>query len=97
MHILDIRQGRHGKFDLRAELLKGLRAPSMSIPSLLLWDGQGHEQFERILQDPAYYPLRAESELLQSQCDDIAARLNPNSQIIIELGAGYVPTLPFRD
>lgn len=57
------------------------------MPSLLLWDDQGLENFNNWAKSPDYYPRQRELEILRAQGLDIARTL-PQRLVLIELGCG---------
>lgn len=84
--IYDIRQ--HAEHtDLRKEIIKGLSSSPPSLPSLLLWDDNGQELFDRYSQTSTYYPFHSEIEVLDRYATDIAECV-PCGSALIELGCG---------
>ncbi|RAL16896.1 N-methyltransferase fsqC [Aspergillus homomorphus CBS 101889] len=73
--------------DLRSCVLSGLSQPRKAIPSLLLWDEQGLENFNEWTRCPHYYPKSKEIEILETCNDKIAAAM-PHKSSIVELGCG---------
>jgi L-histidine Nalpha-methyltransferase len=71
---------------LRADARKGLTASPKYIPSKWLYDPKGSELFEKITEQPEYYPFRLEGDLLEAVADEIAAATRASS--IIEFGSG---------
>ncbi|KAI0106222.1 histidine-specific methyltransferase [Nemania sp. FL0031] len=86
--VLDIRQG-HSSFDLREEIVNGMRGQPRSLPSLLLWDDLGLKHFDRFSQNPAYYPFHGEIEILRKYGPNIGSRI-PADDILLELGCGSI-------
>lgn len=85
--IYDIRQDTSECVDLRREIIKGLWSQPRSLPSLLLWDDNGQDLFDRFSQTPTYYPFHSEIEILDRSASEIAESL-PESSALIELGCG---------
>ncbi|NIR42756.1 MAG: L-histidine N(alpha)-methyltransferase [Gemmatimonadetes bacterium] len=52
-----------------------------------LYDAEGSRLFERITEQPEYYPTRTEAAILQAHADEIRALTGPVA--IVELGSGY--------
>jgi L-histidine Nalpha-methyltransferase len=71
---------------LRADARDGLTASPKYIPSKWLYDPKGSELFEKITQQPEYYPFRVEGGILEAVADEIAAATRASS--IIEFGSG---------
>jgi L-histidine Nalpha-methyltransferase len=71
---------------LRADARDGLTASPKYIPSKWLYDSKGSELFEKITQQPEYYPFRVEGGILEAVADEIAAATRASS--IIEFGSG---------
>src|SRR5487761_1795243 len=71
---------------LRADARDGLTASPKYIPSKWLYDATGSELFEKITQQPEYYPFRVEGSILEAVADEIAAATRASS--IIEFGSG---------
>lgn len=76
-----------GFFDGMAEdVREGLSATPKSIPPKYFYDDIGSELFERITDQPEYYPMREEGKLLDALSGEIIERLQPAE--VIELGSG---------
>ncbi|KJZ72509.1 hypothetical protein HIM_08033 [Hirsutella minnesotensis 3608] len=86
--IFDIRRDVFS-FDLAAEICQSLKAPSLSLPSLLLWDDRGQQLFDEFSQVPAYYPFHAEIEILNRHGAEIC-RIVPPGGVLLELGCGAI-------
>jgi len=71
---------------LRADAREGLTASPKYIPWKWLYDARGSELFEKITQQPEYYPFRTERDILRAVADEIAAATQASS--VIELGSG---------
>lgn len=72
---------------VRDAVLEGLSRRRRALPPWLFYDGRGSQLFERICEQPEYYPTRAERAILQANADDIAATLGPGCTLV-ELGSG---------
>lgn len=64
----------------------GLTDTPRWLPCQYLYDARGSELFDRITEQPEYYPTNAEAEILQRHADDICGRTGPVT--LIELGSG---------
>ena len=71
----------------RAQVLEGLAQDPKAVPARWLYDEAGSELFEAITRLPEYYPTRAETEILQSRCDDFRRLIEPG-RAVIEFGSG---------
>ena len=71
----------------RADVLAGLSRSQKSIPSQYLYDTIGAKLFERITEQPEYYPTRTEIGLLREHATNIAQEVGPNATIV-EPGSG---------
>lgn len=80
--------GRHGdpKRDFAAAVAAGLRAKPRQIPCRYLYDHVGSHLYERICQQPEYYPTRTEAAILARHGALIAELTGPMN--LVELGAG---------
>jgi dimethylhistidine N-methyltransferase len=70
-----------------AEVLEGLGTTPKRIPAKCFYDARGSELFERITEQPEYYPTRCEMEVLRDKAADIAA-LIPENAAVVEFGSG---------
>ena len=70
-----------------ADVLDGLSATPKRIPAKYFYDARGSELFERITEQPEYYPTRCEIEALHAHAADIAA-LIPAGAALVEFGSG---------
>jgi len=68
------------------ELVAALSARPRRIPSQYFYDARGSKLFEKITEQPEYYPTRAEARLLHRAAPQIAAATRPTA--LIELGSG---------
>lgn len=81
-------QGRDAdNASFRADVLAGLAQEQKSIPSKYLYDTIGAELFERITEQPEYYPTKTEISLLRQHADEIARKIGANATIV-EPGSG---------
>jgi len=71
---------------LRQDAREGLTASPKYIPSKWLYDSKGSELFEKITEQPEYYPFRIEGGILEAAADEIAAATRASS--LIEFGSG---------
>jgi L-histidine N-alpha-methyltransferase len=70
-----------------AEVVReGLSCPIKELPPKFFYDERGSELFERITEQPEYYPTGCEREILRPQAAAIVAAARPRT--LIELGSG---------
>ena len=70
-----------------AEVVReGLSCPFKELPPKYFYDERGSELFERITEQPEYYPTRCEREILHARAAAIVATARPRT--LIELGSG---------
>ena len=69
------------------DVLKGLGARRKQLAPKYFYDGAGSQLFERITEQPEYYPTRCEMHILQDNAADIA-RLIPAGAALVEFGSG---------
>jgi L-histidine Nalpha-methyltransferase / hercynylcysteine S-oxide synthase len=84
--IIDIRSDTAG-FELKQDILSGLKKEEKTLPTLLLYDDQGLRLFEEITYLDEYYLTEEEIALLHEYADQIAKRI-PSNALIVELGSG---------
>ncbi|MBA3890062.1 MAG: L-histidine N(alpha)-methyltransferase [Gemmatimonadaceae bacterium] len=72
---------------LAAEVLRGLQSERKTLPPKLFYDAAGAALFERICEQPEYYPTRAELEILEARAPEIAELAGPRCALI-EYGSG---------
>jgi dimethylhistidine N-methyltransferase len=82
---LDDRRPRRD--DILADAVRGLAADPKRLPSKYFYDAQGSKLFERICEQPEYYPTRVELEIMREHVGDIAAALGPEVRLV-EYGSG---------
>ncbi len=68
-------------------VVDGLSQQEKSIPPKFFYDERGSELFDRICEQPEYYPPTVESRLLSCLAEEIAS-LTGTGRILIEPGAG---------
>ncbi len=71
----------------KTDVLAGLRAPQKHIPAKYFYDELGSQLFERITEQPEYYPTRCEMSILRDRAGEIARLITPGSAIV-EFGSG---------
>ncbi|HJR10491.1 MAG TPA: L-histidine N(alpha)-methyltransferase [Rhodanobacteraceae bacterium] len=81
---LDDRQPGEG---LLADALSGLSKSPKRLPSKYFYDARGSELFERICEQPEYYPTRTESAIMRECVGAIATALGPEVRLV-EYGSG---------
>jgi len=70
-----------------ADVRRGLGGSPKSIPCIYFYDRTGSRLFEEICRQPEYYCTRAEAEILENRCRDIALEC-PDPIQVVELGSG---------
>lgn len=65
----------------------GLASESKYLPFVYFYDHIGSQLFEKICELPEYYPTRTETNILETNVDDIVSRF-PKETALIELGSG---------
>ncbi len=73
--------------DLLADALAGLAGTPKRLPSKYFYDARGSRLFERICEQPEYYPTRVELAIMRAHVADIAATLGPDVRVV-EYGSG---------
>lgn len=76
-----------GRAALLADVLRGLSATPKRLPSKYFYNARGSELFERICEQPEYYPTRVELAIMRDNIDAIAAALGPSVRLV-EYGSG---------
>jgi uncharacterized SAM-dependent methyltransferase len=61
-----------------------------SIPTLVLYDDNGLEIFDKITYIPEYYLTNAEMDIFKEYSDEIVENYIKDGTIIVELGVGYL-------
>lgn len=70
-----------------AEVVReGLSSPFKELPPKFFYDDRGSALFERITEQPEYYPTRCERQILDLRADEIVGSARPRT--LIELGSG---------
>src|SRR5437899_1227325 len=69
------------------DVLEGLNATPKRLPAKYFYDAAGSELFERITEQPEYYPTRCEIEALRAHASEIA-RVIPDGAALVEFGSG---------
>lgn len=70
-----------------ADVLEGLSSTPKRIPAKYFYDARGSELFERITEQPEYYPTRCEVEALRAHAGEIATVI-PEGAALVEFGSG---------
>jgi dimethylhistidine N-methyltransferase len=70
-----------------ADVVGGLSASPKRLPAKYFYDGTGSQLFERITEQPEYYPTRSEIGILRKHAADIA-KLVARGAALIEFGSG---------
>jgi L-histidine N-alpha-methyltransferase len=68
------------------DVLDGLTKPFKELPPKYLYDAHGSELFDRITEQPEYYPTRTELKILREHSAAIVERTGAGE--LVELGAG---------
>ena len=66
----------------RDEVLGCLALPHKRLPSRLLYDEEGRVRLARLVASPAFYPARAERELMDAHGAVIALQLGPGARVV---------------
>jgi len=72
---------------LLADALAGLSRLPKRLPSKYFYDARGSDLFERICEQPEYYPTRTELAIMRKHVGEIAEALGPNVRLV-EYGSG---------
>lgn len=72
---------------IRDAVLDGLSATPKSLPAWLFYDAEGSRLFERICDQPEYYPTRTELSIFRDHGTEIAETLGEGCTLV-ELGSG---------
>jgi dimethylhistidine N-methyltransferase len=83
-HPLDDHQPGEG---LLKDALTGLSSLHKRLPSKYFYDTRGSELFERICEQPEYYPTRTEVAIMRDNIDAIASALGSRARLV-EYGSG---------
>ena len=73
--------------DFRTAVLEGLAKPHKSLPCKFFYDAVGSALFDRICEQPEYYPTRTEIGILTAAAPRIAA-LAGRGGVLVEYGSG---------
>ncbi len=65
----------------------GLTSEPKYLPFVYFYDHAGSQLFEKICKLPEYYLTRAETDILETNADDIASQF-PEETVLVELGSG---------
>ena len=76
------------KYSMAGEILEGLRANPKRIAPKYFYDATGSKLFDKITEQPEYYPTRTEIGILRDNAAAIAAFI-PSGSAIVEFGSGY--------
>jgi L-histidine N-alpha-methyltransferase len=71
---------------LANDVLDGLTKPFKELPPKHFYDARGSELFEKITEQPEYYPTRTELAILRDNAAEIVALTGAGE--LVELGAG---------
>ena len=86
MSVRDAPPAVAGERSLANDVLDGLTRPFKELPPKYLYDDRGSELFERITEQPEYYPTRTELSILTARAADLVALTGAGE--LVELGAG---------
>lgn len=73
--------------DFLSDALAGLARTPKRLPSKYFYDARGSELFERICEQPEYYPTRTELAIMRDCAGAIATTLGPDVRVV-EYGSG---------
>ncbi|PYL20419.1 MAG: L-histidine N(alpha)-methyltransferase [Verrucomicrobia bacterium] len=77
------------KSEFLSEAIAGLSSTPRTLPCKYFYDARGAALFQKISELPEYYLTRAELQILDRYCGDIARALGPNIELIgLGTGAG---------
>ena len=71
----------------KADVIAGLTTVPKQVPAKYFYDGTGSLLFERITEQPEYYPTRTEMRILRERAADIA-KLIASGAALVEFGSG---------
>ena len=86
--VLNAEQSNLTPGSFAADVVEGLRATPKRIPAKCFYDDEGSRLFDKITEQPEYYPTRTEIKILRDNAAAIAALMKPGSAIV-EFGSGY--------
>ena len=78
--------GEGDEGSLAEDVLDGLTRPFKELPPKHFYDEHGAELFDRICEQPEYYPTRTERSILVDRADELVARTG--AEELVELGSG---------
>jgi hypothetical protein len=78
--------------DLYMAIKCGLTSTPKQLPSLLLWDAEGHKLFQGVTNSRSYYGTRADQDIMVENLNQLCDMIGDDG-ILLELGSGYVVTL----
>ncbi|MEN0111122.1 MAG: L-histidine N(alpha)-methyltransferase, partial [Planctomycetota bacterium] len=81
------RAARSAADSLRRDVLAGLAESPKRLPCKHFYDRRGSELFDRICEQPEYYPTRTELAIVREHADEIAAAIGPGVALV-EYGSG---------
>jgi dimethylhistidine N-methyltransferase len=87
IHLIDLSPAVSHKELFRDEVILGLLQERKSIPPRFFYDRKGSELFEKICEQPEYYPTRTEKTILETHVGEIVERIGTQATLI-ELGSG---------
>ncbi|OHV08033.1 L-histidine N(alpha)-methyltransferase [Kushneria phosphatilytica] len=88
IHFHDLLADSHtATSSLLEDALQGLSEPPRTLPPKHFYDQRGSELFDRICEQPEYYPTRTEESILEQALPTIAKHLGQETTLI-ELGSG---------
>jgi dimethylhistidine N-methyltransferase len=80
-------QPSHVHFTFRDDVLGGLLRPVRQLPGKYLYDGRGSMLFDAVCAQPEYYLTRAEQQIIERHCQEMAAEIGERATLI-EFGGG---------
>ncbi|MFL5814260.1 MAG: L-histidine N(alpha)-methyltransferase, partial [Bdellovibrionia bacterium] len=87
IQLIDFSPVVNHKEQFRDEVILGLLQERKSIPPRFFYDRKGSELFEKICEQPEYYPTRTEKSILETHVGEIVERIGTQATLI-ELGSG---------
>ncbi len=73
--------------EFRTAVFEGLSKPRKTLPCKYFYDAEGSRLFERICEQPEYYPTRTEFQILETYAGEIARLIGPHASLV-EFGSG---------
>ena len=82
--LIDLKPDRD---DFGQEVRDGLATNQRTVPCKFIYDERGSELFEKICEQPEYYPTRTELKIMEESIDSMVEAIGPRARVI-ECGPG---------